>query len=91
MTPPLIQQQQRHDDQANRQMVPEKGLIDSRGFLTVADVARLLRLSLSMVYAMIARGEIPHERFGRSIRIPRQFLAVIEERSARSCEASEWT
>ena len=38
----------------------------------VKEYADEKRLSLNGVYKMIARGEIPHERFGRSIRIPRR-------------------
>lgn len=38
----------------------------------VKEFAALADLSLNAVYEMIRRGELPHVRFGRSIRLPRQ-------------------
>jgi excisionase family DNA binding protein len=41
------------------------------GYLTVAETARLLRISKMAVYRLIARGEIDAMRIGeRSLRIP---------------------
>ena len=37
----------------------------------VHEVAELIRVSPNAVYLMIARNELPHVRFGRSIRLPR--------------------
>lgn len=45
----------------------------------VAEVAALLGLSRSEVYRLIERGEIPAVRFGRSVRVPRQW---VESRAA---------
>lgn len=42
--------------------------------LTVAVVARRLNLSERTLYRAIRRGEIPHIRVGRSIRIPESAL-----------------
>lgn len=42
--------------------------------LRVADVAHLLQLSKSAVYALIASGELPTLRVGRSVRVPRVAL-----------------
>ena len=45
-------------------------------FLTVAEVADLLRVSKMTVYRMVHAGEIPAVRVGRSFRVPQ--LAVEE-------------
>jgi len=42
--------------------------------LTVDEVARRLRLSISKVYEMLEAGEIPHYKFGRSKRVSEQDL-----------------
>lgn len=39
-------------------------------FLTVAEVAELMRLSKMTVYRMVHSGELPAVRFGRSYRVP---------------------
>ena len=39
-------------------------------FLTVAEVAKLMRLSNMTVYRMVHSGELPAVRFGRSYRVP---------------------
>ena len=39
-------------------------------FLTVAEVAALLRVSSMTVYRLVHSGELPAVRFGRSYRIP---------------------
>jgi excisionase family DNA binding protein len=39
-------------------------------FLTVAEVATLLRVSNMTVYRLVHSGELPAVRFGRSFRIP---------------------
>lgn len=36
--------------------------------LTVADVARMLRLSKATVYKLVAEGKLPHVRIGHAIR-----------------------
>jgi excisionase family DNA binding protein len=36
--------------------------------LTVADVARALRLSKATVYKLVAEGKLPHVRIGNAIR-----------------------
>lgn len=38
------------------------------------EVAALLGLARSEVYRLIARGEIPSVRFGRSVRVPRRWV-----------------
>lgn len=40
-------------------------------FLTVAEVAAVLRVSKMTVYRMVHNGELPAVRFGRSFRVDR--------------------
>lgn len=51
-----------------------KGLSDMR-FLTVAEVAEMMRVSNMTVYRMVHSGELPAIRFGRSFRIPESAVA----------------
>ena len=46
-----------------------QGLSDVR-FLTVAEVAEMMRVSNMTVYRLVHSGELPAVRFGRSFRIP---------------------
>jgi excisionase family DNA binding protein len=46
-------------------------------FLTVQEVADLMRVSSMTVYRMVHSGEIPAIRFGRSFRIPQSAVANI--------------
>lgn len=39
-------------------------------FLTVAEVADMMRVSRMTVYRMVHSGELPAIRFGRSFRVP---------------------
>jgi excisionase family DNA binding protein len=39
-------------------------------FLTVAEVAEMMRVSSMTVYRMVHSGDLPAVRFGRSFRIP---------------------
>ena len=48
--------------------------MDEPILLRVADVARLLSLSRSAVYELIAAGQLPHIRLGSSLRVPRAAL-----------------
>lgn len=43
-------------------------------YLTVAEVADLMRLSRMTVYRLINRGELPAVRVGRSFRVPQDAL-----------------
>jgi excisionase family DNA binding protein len=49
-------------------------VVDEPLLLRVADAARLLSLSRSAVYELIAAGQLPHIRLGSSIRLPRAAL-----------------
>ena len=43
---------------------------DELRFLTVAEVAEVMRVSRMTVYRMVHAGELPAVRFGRSFRVP---------------------
>jgi excisionase family DNA binding protein len=42
------------------------------GFDRVRDAARFLGISVSQVYLLMDRGELPYAKFGKSRRIPRR-------------------
>lgn len=49
-------------------------------FLTVAEVAEIMRVSKMTVYRAVRSGELPALRFGRSFRVPEFAVArAIEE------------
>lgn len=52
------------------------GLEDVR-FLTVAEVADMMRVSKMTVYRMVHAGELPAIRFGRSFRVPESAVAQV--------------
>lgn len=49
-------------------------------FLTVAEVAELMRVSKMTVYRLVHAGELPAIRFGRSYRVPESAVAAALER-----------
>jgi excisionase family DNA binding protein len=58
------------------------GIEDVR-FLTVAEVADMMRVSKMTVYRMVHAGDLPAIRFGRSFRVPESAVAhVISTRVA---------
>ena len=42
--------------------------------ITVVEAAEVLRISRNLAYDLVARGEMPHVRLGRIIRVPRKSL-----------------
>lgn len=53
--------------------------------LRAGEVARMLGLGRSKVFAMLAAGELPAVRFGRSVRVPRLALERwVEERTQQA-------
>lgn len=44
-------------------------------FLTVAEVAEMMRVSNMTVYRLVHSGDLPAVRFGRSFRIPESAVA----------------
>lgn len=51
-------------------------------FLTVAEVAGMMRVSKMTVYRLVHSGELPAIRFGRSFRVPESAVAEAIERPA---------
>jgi excisionase family DNA binding protein len=51
-------------------------------FLTVAEVADMLRVSKMTVYRLVHSGELPAIRFGRSFRVPETAVAEVLARPA---------
>lgn len=45
-------------------------------FLTVAEVADIMRVSKMTVYRLVHAGELPAVRFGRSYRVPESAVAA---------------
>jgi excisionase family DNA binding protein len=52
-------------------MASERQLAEVR-FLTVAEVAAIMRVSKMTVYRLVHSGELPAVRVGRSFRVPEQ-------------------
>jgi len=58
--------------------------------LKAPEVAKLLGLGRSKVFAMVAAGELPVVRIGRSVRIPRHALeAWIREQTTEIRQAAD--
>ena len=53
------------------------GDISEAKFLTVAEVAAMMRVSKMTVYRMVHAGELPAVRFGRSYRVPQNAVEAI--------------
>jgi len=54
-------------------------------FLTVAEVAEMMRVSNMTVYRLVHSGDLPAVRFGRSFRIPESaVVAAIQTPNAES-------
>ncbi|MFT4229416.1 MAG: helix-turn-helix domain-containing protein [Microbacterium sp.] len=49
-------------------------------FLTVAEVADIMRVSKMTVYRLVHAGELPAVRFGRSYRVPESAVTAALER-----------
>jgi excisionase family DNA binding protein len=56
-------------------------------FLTVAEVADMMRVSSMTVYRLVHAGELPAVRFGRSYRIPESAVARVVDSSAADRDA----
>lgn len=55
--------------------IVEPDLADVR-FLTVAEVAGMMRVSKMTVYRMVHSGDLPAIRFGRSFRVPESAVVL---------------
>jgi excisionase family DNA binding protein len=51
-------------------------------FLTVGEVAEMMRVSNMTVYRLVHAGELPAVRFGRSFRIPESAVIAAVEKPA---------
>ena len=49
--------------------------MNNHEYLTVPEVAGLLRISRNLAYELVAQGELPSFRLGSRIRIPRDRLS----------------
>jgi excisionase family DNA binding protein len=49
-------------------------------FLTVAEVAQIMRVSKMTVYRLVHSGELPAVRFGRSYRVPESAVTALVQR-----------
>jgi excisionase family DNA binding protein len=56
-------------------------------FLTVAEVAEMMRVSTMTVYRLVHSGELPAVRFGRSYRIPESAVAALVGLSESDAQA----
>lgn len=54
--------------------------LDDMRFLTVAEVADLMRVSKMTVYRLVHAGELPAVRFGRSYRVPETAVTAALQR-----------
>ena len=52
----------------------EVDMDEKREFLKVPEVAEVLRIARSRAYELVAEGEIPSIRIGRSVRVSREEL-----------------
>jgi excisionase family DNA binding protein len=64
---------------------PDSGVPQDDDVLTVEQAAKFLRMGRNAVYDGIGRGEIPHRRIGRMIRLSR---AALMQWLAGSCGAA---
>ena len=60
-------------------------------FLTVAEVAELMRVSKMTVYRLVHSGELPAVRFGRSFRVPESAVAEALRQAGNDGEVGKHT
>jgi excisionase family DNA binding protein len=58
---------------------PSSDLGDVR-FMTVAEVADMMRVSRMTVYRLVHSGELPAIRFGKSFRVPESAVVAVLQR-----------
>jgi excisionase family DNA binding protein len=73
----MAQHRRTADNMGCRNVAESKGIwemsesnFSSAKFLTVAEVAEVMRVSKMTVYRLVHSGEMPAVRFGRSYRVP---------------------
>ena len=60
------------DDRPPGENLPRDPTLAEMRFLTVAEVASLMRVSRMTVYRLVHSGELPAARVGRSFRVPEE-------------------
>jgi excisionase family DNA binding protein len=61
--------------------------LDSSSLHTVPDVARYLKMSRSMIYLLMERGELPYVRIGRTRRVKAEDVTKLVDQNFVSREA----
>jgi excisionase family DNA binding protein len=57
-----------------------RNLVSTDAVFTVAEVAKLLKVSVAKVYTMVDRGELEHFRIGTVLRVRREALEALMTR-----------
>jgi len=65
------------------------GSLSDLRFLTVAEVADMMRVSNMTVYRLVKSGELPAVRFGRSYRIPETAVEAVVQLPIRRDGAAQ--
>jgi excisionase family DNA binding protein len=65
------------------------GPLSDMRFLTVAEVADMMRVSTMTVYRLVKSGELPAVRFGRSYRIPETAVEAAVQLPAARTDAEQ--
>jgi excisionase family DNA binding protein len=71
---PVLKRGQTHYYRRQRERHTEVPMVEQHEYLKVPEVAEVLRIARSRAYEMVARGEIPSVRIGRSVRVSRKEL-----------------
>ena len=69
------------DDRPPGENLPRDPTLAEMRFLTVAEVASLMRVSRMTVYRLVHSGELPAVRVGRSFRVPEKTVHAYLERA----------
>jgi excisionase family DNA binding protein len=76
--PPGVADVARRQGSGNEELtVGDAGNFAETRFMTVTEVAEMMRVSRMTVYRMIHAGELPAVRFGRSYRVPESAVEEI--------------
>ena len=59
-------------------------------FYTAVEIAELLKISKSLAYRLIAKGDIPSIRFGRTVRVRQEDLDGFIQENASTKENQEY-
>lgn len=63
--------------------------IPNKGYFRIAEVAELLTVSVSVIYRLVQSGELPADRFGKTLRIGRADLCRYLEAARVKVEVTE--